>query len=112
MVEQLEVGTEVRTAYGWGVLRSGCPQRDHYTVDLDWGNDSARNRPVLYCKRSELLEQSAAAVGTVVLTKYGVGVLVEYRRADRMHILRMWSLGYKSATAYMTSADIIRYRLP
>lgn len=105
----VEAGAEVHTVYGWGVLREKCciANLNKCTVDLDWGNDNSRNKPVLYCQYRDIKWHMKAPVGSVILSKYGVGVIIDFRRVDMMYVVRLWSLR-DANTAFMTDADIIK----
>lgn len=99
----VRVGCEVNTSWGWGILKEFDATNGRCVVELDWESTSfSLNRPVLYTSLSEIRAQSFCGIGECVLTKYGIGVLIEYRRYDMMHVLRM----PHNATAFMVYDEI------
>jgi hypothetical protein len=109
----IEPGCDVLTAYGWGVVRHALPvdtgRRDmKYVVELDGWDMANASTARLYCTDAGIIRSSMYDVGSCIMTKYGSGVLLQYRRVDDLFVVRLWQpFGEGSATAYMTRADIV-----
>jgi hypothetical protein len=104
----LEAGLDVRIAQGWGTVRTLDSARGRCTVDLNEPTDGSSQGSVVDCSGADILDRCQAVLGSVVLTKYGIGIMLDFRRRDSIHVLRMWGLGNSVATAYMSSHDIIK----
>ncbi len=108
----MELGCDVLTAYGWGILSAVDHEANHYSIDLDDWELAGASVATLYCTSSAIIGTSFFDVGACILTKYGSGIVLQYRRTDSMYVVRMWRPhGEGSATAYLPASDIIR-RLP
>jgi hypothetical protein len=108
----VELGCDVLTAYGWGVVRSasrlGTSADMKYVVELDGWDMANASTARLYCTNAGIIRSSMYDVGSCVMTKYGSGVLLQYRRVDDLFVVRLWQpFGEGSATAYMTRTDIM-----
>lgn len=111
----IEPGCDALTAYGWGVVRSAVPTEDKqgadtmkYVVELDGWDMANASTAKLYCTAGAIIRNSMYDVGSCLMTKYGSGVLLQYRRSDDLFVVRLWqTFGEGSATAYMTRADIV-----
>lgn len=104
----LQIGCEVKTVWGWGVLQRVDADTSRLIVELDWSTTlSTKNQTLLYTCATEIIACSFCAIGTCVLTKYGVGVLVDFRRNDGIHVVKMWQMHTEgSALAYLQKEDI------
>ena len=104
----MNIGCEVLTPYGWGILR-GQPSTDKYVIELDAWQLSGKSVPLLYANKAAVLRSSLYDIGSCLLTKYGSGILFQYRRETDTFVVRLWRPhGEGSATAFMNRADIIR----
>lgn len=64
---------------------------------------------MLYAERNAVIRSSFYDIGSCLLTKFGTGVLFQYRRDDDMYVIRLWRPhGEGSGTAFMKRTDIIR----
>eukprot|EP01041_Mallomonas_annulata_P014259 gene14259-30336_t len=103
----ISIGCEAKTAYGWGVVTQ--VDKDRIVVEFDEWELNGASKPVLYTTRESLLEQSYASIGTCIQTRYGNGVLIRYDRKTGFHTVRLWSLkGLGSGIAFIKSTDIIK----
>lgn len=103
----MDVGCEVLTAYGWGIVKESS--YDKYVIELDGWMLAGKSVPTLFCDVSTIIRSSYYDVGSSLLTKYGTGVLFSYRREDDVFVVRLWrSHGEGSSTAFMKREDIIR----
>ena len=108
MNEVYDVGCEVLTQpYGWGYVSTtpidASSPLSSIVVKLDWG--------LLTTTVSAIQRKSFCSIGSNVLTKYGNGILIDYDRANDMHVIRLWNVLANdggSAVAFMMKGDIIR----
>lgn len=103
----LSPGIEVKTLYGWGVV---LYSDDHkLVIELDEWILAGGSSPILYAEHSAIISRSFCSIGSCVLTRYGVGVMIHYNRSSGMHHVRLWSVnGSGTALAYMNGSDLIR----
>jgi len=84
------LGCVARTPLGWGVVTRDSAAESHVHVALDWRLRNGR-RVSASVRRVDILERSFCAVGQCVETHIlGAGVLLDFRREDRQHIVRLW----------------------
>lgn len=102
------VGCVVRTTYGWGIVTEDDPSSLQVRVALDWRlRDGRRARATV--QRADVLERSFCAVGQCVETLFGSGVLVDFRREDRQHVVRLWrARGAGSSILYCRASSLTR----
>jgi len=68
------------------------PGSQHVTVALDSKLRDGKRVPATV-RRADVSEHSFCAVGQCVETRYGYGVVVDFRREDRVHAVRLWRRG-------------------
>lgn len=101
-------GTEVRTPYGWGFIAADVTDKTRMIVKLDEWDRSIL--PTIYTSMECIQQASFCSIGTCVYTKYGTGMLLDYRRSSGIHIVRLWlpNGGQGASIAYMSKSDILK----
>ncbi|CAE8632417.1 unnamed protein product, partial [Polarella glacialis] len=100
------LGCVVRSPYGWGVVVEDDADSPHLRLALDWRlRDGSRAQASIL--RRDILERAACAVGQCVGTAFGSGVLLDFRRQDRCHVVRLWApRGSRAATLYCRAGSL------
>eukprot|EP00929_Paragymnodinium_shiwhaense_P092463 TRINITY_DN52384_c0_g2_i1.p1 TRINITY_DN52384_c0_g2~~TRINITY_DN52384_c0_g2_i1.p1 ORF type:complete len:1001 (+),score=164.12 TRINITY_DN52384_c0_g2_i1:149-3151(+) len=83
------LGCVVQTTYGWGLVTEDEPSCLHVRVALDWKLRGGQRAEAIVC-REHILDASFCPLGQCVQTMFGCGVLVDFRRSDGCHIVRLW----------------------
>lgn len=104
------LGCVVRTHLGWGLVVEDEPEELDVRVALDGRLADGGKEPALV-SRYDLLERSFCPVGTCVETMFGSGVLLDFRRHDSCHIVRLWRPRGRGASTLMCQASALRRRL-
>jgi hypothetical protein len=105
----MEVGCQVRTAYGEGTVVKVA--NDKIIIELDQWKLTDGQSPLIYTTlaSSIILSRSFCDIGSCIYTKYGPGVLFKYHRDSGKHVIRLWQpRGQGAATAYMPRCDLVR----
>jgi hypothetical protein len=115
--ELINIGSEILTIFGWGIV-TGIRADSSLEIELDdWtlaGSSLVKvygfaQNIILKDKVSNALICSACSIGKCVYTKYGSGILIDYDRDRKLHIVRLWQpygQGLKSFFYYLTGVSI------
>ncbi len=101
-------GTEVKTPYGWGFVAVDATDAARILVKLDEWDRSIL--PTLFTSIEYIQQASFCSIGNCIYTKYGMGILLDYRRPSGIHVVRLWlPNGAQGASiAYMNKSDILK----
>ena len=101
-------GTEVRTPYGWGFVAVDVTDSARILVKLDEWDRSIL--PTLFTSIEYIQQASFCSIGNCIYTKYGMGILLDYRRPSGIHVVRLWlpNGGQGASIAYMNKSDILK----
>ena len=88
------IGCEVLTEYGWGVVRemASSSSSNRIVIDLEgFEGWNSRSSPALYSYAGEraFVAHSQSKLGSCVQTAHGMGVLIDYKRGEDEHIVRI-----------------------
>lgn len=104
LTNPIPVESKVSTPYGPGFVSSYNTTAGHYVIRLDWLLADGE-RPTAYMQPECVTRFQAGKVGDAVTTAYGTGTVVEIRKADNTHIVKMAQL-QGTATAYLQPETI------
>lgn len=94
-------GFHVKTPYGWGICIGDETGGSHVQVALTWRLHSQK-RVQCAVLRKDISDRSFCAAGQCVLTKYGTGVLLDFRPTDNIHHVQLWGpFGQGRNNAYL-----------
>jgi len=100
----MDAGVIINTPYGWGVVEGVVTDEPLLCIKLDWECDLQS-----FIETAKSWTRSFASLGACVETKYGCGVLMDYRRSDGMHKVCLWRRrGLGNSVAWLRYSAFIR----
>jgi len=94
----------LETPYGWGIVKSDEPHLGSVHILLDSGG-ALHSDP----NAVRTWQRSFAPLGSCVETRYGYGVVLDYRQSDGIHKVSLWRRrGPGSGVAWLTSESFKR----
>jgi len=100
----MDVGVIIRTPYGWGIVESVHAEQPFVKIKLDWECDLQA-----FIDAAKSWTRSYASLGACVETKYGCGVLLDFRRSDGMHKVSLWRRrGLGNSIAWLHYSSFLR----
>lgn len=111
-------GYVVRTQYGWGIVIGGDTlsqilpdwKESMVPVALDWRLGDGK-RVKCTVRKQDILDQSLHPLGSCVLTTFGTGVVLDFRRTDNAYRVRLWRDRGAGSADLWCFASAIRKRL-